>query len=314
MDLIIDSAPDWDGSRSPVMRGYSSNLNFDFDDDIDDPMPLSPTSPTSPTSTSMGRSDEDSLSPSLSMSFSEGKKHGRMRRARMAGRLSVMQKRANEKREEEAKIKRQRQQLLEQKIKAETLPARYLTTELNTTWVSPGMLNLHAGAEDRDVMRMPRVSAFALKMEPKNPRLVGPTSLRHRRGVSKEEHTTPIQGDPLERGSPNQRSPLARGGETLTLEPPWNLSNKVVYSRVDVATKTSQSQSFAMYTKEYDVFTGDLKQRFDEVRLRNEEDAYLKKMRSMVGGSKMKKLLYPGGDLGRRSISSPALVRVTAAV
>lgn len=36
------------------------------------------------------RSDEDSLSPSLSMSFSEGKKHGRMRRARMAGRLSVM--------------------------------------------------------------------------------------------------------------------------------------------------------------------------------------------------------------------------------
>lgn len=26
------------------------------------------------------------------------------------------------------------------------------------------MLNLHAGAEDRDVMRMPRVSAFALKM------------------------------------------------------------------------------------------------------------------------------------------------------
>lgn len=82
-----------------------------------------------------------------------------------------------------------------------------------------------------------------------------------------------------------------------------------------------RSQSFAMYTKEYDVFTGDLKQRFDEVRLRNEEDrratrdtqgtlrsppecparpalckdAYLKKMRSMVGGSKMKKLLYPGG-------------------
>ena len=33
-----------------------------------------------------------------------------------------------------------------------------------------------------------------------------------------------------------------------------------------------RSQSFAMYTKEYDVFTGDLKQRFDEVRLRNEED------------------------------------------
>ena len=33
-------------------------------------------------------------------------------------------------------------------------------------------------------------------------------------------------GDALERG-PMQRSPLARGGEALTLEPPWNLSNKV---------------------------------------------------------------------------------------
>lgn len=36
-----------------------------------------------------------------------------------------------------------------------------------------------------------------------------------------------------------------------------------------------RSHSFAMYTKEYDVFTGDLKQRFDETRLRNEEDEWL---------------------------------------
>lgn len=33
-----------------------------------------------------------------------------------------------------------------------------------------------------------------------------------------------------------------------------------------------REHSFAMYTKEYDVFTGDLKQRFDEKRLRDEED------------------------------------------
>eukprot|EP00435_Cladocopium_sp_Y103_P011370 s594_g2.t5 len=291
MDLI-DTAPGWDRN--------SSNLNFDFEDDLEDPVPLSPTSPTA----TMRSGDEDAMS----MSFSEGKKAVRMRRARMAGHLSAMQKRANEKREEEAKMKRQRQQLLEQKLKTEALPDRFCTTELNTTWVSPGMLSLHSGAEDRDVMRMSRTSAFALKMAPKNPHLVGPISLRHRRGVSKEDQGTPGQGDPLERGSPNPRSPLARGGETLTLEPPWNLSNKVVYNRVEVATKASQSHSFAMYTKEYDVFTGDLKQRFDEARLRNEEDdAYLKKMRSMVGGSKMKKLLYPGGDLGRRSKSSPGL-------
>lgn len=298
MDLI-DTAPGWDSPKA-LARGNSSNLNFDFEDEFEDAVPLSPITPTG----TMRSGDEDAMS----MSFSEGKKAVRMRRARMAGHLTLMQKRANEKREEEAKMKRQRQQLLEQKLKTEALPDRFCVTELNTTWVSPGMLSLHAGAEDRDVMRMARTSAFALKMAPKNPRLVGPISLRHRRGVSKEDQgTLPGQGDPLERGSSNPRSPLARGGETLTLEPPWNLSNKVVYNRVEVATKASQSHSFAMYTKEYDVFTGDLKQRFDETRLRNEEDAYLKRMRSMVGGSKMKKLLYPGGDLGRRSKSSPGL-------
>lgn len=298
MDLI-DTAPGWDSPKA-LARGNSSNLNFDFEDDLEDPVPLSAVSPTATTRSG----DEDAMS----MAFSEGKKASRMRRARMAGHLTALQKRANEKREEEAKMRRQRQQLLEQKLKMEALPDRFCSTELNTTWVSPGMLSLHAGAEDRDVMRMARTSAFALKMAPKNPRLVGPISLRHRRGVSKEDQgTLPGQGDPLERGSPNPRSPLARGGETLTLEPPWNLSNKVVYNRVEVATKASQSHSFAMYTKEYDVFTGDLKQRFDEARLRNEEDAYLKRMRSMVGGSKMKKLLYPGGDLGRRSKSSPGL-------
>lgn len=106
-------------------------------------------------------------------------------------------------------------------MRADTLPERFRGTELNTTWVSPGMLGLHGG-EDRDVMRLARASNFALKMAPKNPRLAGATRA-HRRGGSKEELTP--QGDPLERG-PLQRSPLARGGESLTLEPPWNLSNK----------------------------------------------------------------------------------------
>eukprot|EP00913_Durusdinium_trenchii_P021886 g20565.t1 len=43
---------------------------------------------------------------------------------------------------EEPMMKRHRQQLLEQKLKAETLPARFCKTELNTTWVSPGMLSI----------------------------------------------------------------------------------------------------------------------------------------------------------------------------
>jgi len=120
---------------------------------------------------------------------------------------------------------------------------------------------------------------------------------------------TKEEGDTI-RNFSKRGSTLARiGGEALMLEPPASLSAKVVYGRLDASSKAAQSHSFANYTKEYDVFTGELKQRFDEERLRAEEAAYLKRMRTMVGG-KTKKLLYPGGDLGRRSPSSSSTLRM----
>ncbi|CAJ1339902.1 unnamed protein product [Effrenium voratum] len=292
-------------TSGPSLSRGASSMNLLLDEDFGDesptsPMsPMSPTSPVSPVSASSRVRGEDSEMVGM---FSEGKKAVRVRRARMAGHLTTMQKKANEKREEEAKLKRQRQERLEQKLKTELLPEAMRSTQLSTTWVSPGMKSLYTDAHDRDVMRMSRSSAFSLKMAPANPQMMG----SKRRGSSKEPGATSTSGlgDRPERAASRT---LARGGETLTLEPAWNLSSKVVYNRLDVALKASQEHSFAMYTKEYDVFTGDLKQRFDEKRLRDEEDdAYLKRMRSMVGG-KTKKLLYPGGELGRRSRSSGAL-------
>eukprot|EP00437_Effrenium_voratum_P014950 CAMPEP_0181446432 /NCGR_PEP_ID=MMETSP1110-20121109/26102_1 /TAXON_ID=174948 /ORGANISM="Symbiodinium sp., Strain CCMP421" /LENGTH=660 /DNA_ID=CAMNT_0023570511 /DNA_START=24 /DNA_END=2006 /DNA_ORIENTATION=+ len=299
IDLIESSVVE-----SPSLSRGASSMNLLLDEDFGDesptsPMsPMSPTSPVSPVSASSRVRGEDSEMVGM---FSEGKKAVRVRRARMAGHLTTMQKKANEKREEEAKLKRQRQERLEQKLKTELLPEAMRSTQLSTTWVSPGMKSLYTDAHDRDVMRMSRSSAFSLKMAPANPQMMG----SKRRGSSKEPGATSTSGlgDRPERAASRT---LARGGETLTLEPAWNLSSKVVYNRLDVALKASQEHSFAMYTKEYDVFTGDLKQRFDEKRLRDEEDAYLKRMRSMVGG-KTKKLLYPGGELGRRSRSSGAL-------
>jgi len=310
LDLIDEGGADHiaDGltsnCASPLARGNSGlALTMDDDDDFgDDGSPLSPSSrllsPDSPDA-------DDLLSPA-------GKRAARVRRARMAGHLSNMQKKATERREEEAKMKRQRQELLEQKLKAEQLPDELTRTELNTTWVSPGMKSLYVDAKDRDVMHKTRCESFGLKMSQSSPLITSPSSplmksSRSSRSVNFGETGASKEEGDRDRGISKRGSTFARiGVETLILEPPANLSAKVVYGRLDAASKASQTLSFANYTKEYDVFTGDLKQRFDAERLRSEETSYLKKMKGLVGerGDKTKKLLYPGGELNRRSQSS----------
>ncbi|OLQ02302.1 hypothetical protein AK812_SmicGene14866 [Symbiodinium microadriaticum] len=165
---------------------------------------------------------------------------------------------------------------------------------------------------DRDVMHKTRCESFGLKMSQSSPLITSPSSplmksSRSSRSVNFGETGASKEEGDRDRGISKRGSTFARiGVETLILEPPANLSAKVVYGRLDAASKASQTLSFANYTKEYDVFTGDLKQRFDAERLRSEETSYLKKMKGLVGerGDKTKKLLYPGGELNRRSQSS----------
>lgn len=84
------------------------------------------------------------------------------------------------------------------------------------------------------------------------------------------------------------------GDVTVNLDGPSNISSKVVISRLENDSKAFCAQSFSMYLKEHDVFTGTIKQRFDEKRLRDEESAYLRKMHLLVGGPPMR-LNFPGG-------------------
>lgn len=110
-----------------------------------------------------------------------------------------------------------------------------------------------------------------------------------------------------------------KDSHVISLDPPARLSGKAMRQRVETQDKANQTQSFAIYMKEHDVFTGVRKLRFDDKRLRDEEDAYVKKLCGLVGGNP-KRLINPerllqqfgGGGAGRAS-TPPAAVQDTAA-
>jgi len=62
------------------------------------------------------------------------------------------------------------------------------------------------------------------------------------------------------------------------------ISGKVVKQRLEGQAKAFRQNSFAQYIKQFDVFSGKLKQSFDEKRLRDEEDACLRKTDNLIGG------------------------------
>jgi len=270
----------------------------------------------------------------------QARKKARLKKAKMAGTMALMRIKANEKREEEAKMKRQRSELALLKLSSspEALPEEYCARELDTTWVTPAMQSLHPDAVTKaQVLHKPRAETFALKMEAHAARpgtlsmpalkgrastasgertkasdamTVSATSLKDGSasgGVERTKERTnsvaydkPVQttsSSGTQRLNLSQSGPLPKvGSETLILEPPSSISNKVILNRLETTSKAFRAHSFAIYMKEYDVFTGIKKQRFDEKRLRDEEDAYLRKMNRMVGGEP-KRMLYP--DLGR---------------
>lgn len=79
-------------------------------------------------------------------------------------------------------------------------------------------------------------------------------------------------------------------GEVINLDPPQRLSTRLALQRLEAQEKAFQKQSFAIYMKEHDVLTGIKKTRFDEKRLMDEEDAYVKKMSLLVGGPPRKQI------------------------
>lgn len=82
---------------------------------------------------------------------------------------------------------------------------------------------------------------------------------------------------------------MSTSNAPLTLEPPSSLSTSVVVNRIEAQGSAFRQTTFAEYLKKNDIFSGEPKVRFDDKRLRTEEESALRK--TQVDGP-AKKLLY----------------------
>lgn len=237
----------------------------------------------------------------------------------------------------EAKARRLRQDLLQQKIVGEPLPPEICTRELNTDWVSPALEHMMGESGDRGVLNKTKADSYHLKMftptmqartlsMPALKAVARPQSKGHayvdsskrrqhdastvsQTASAKEEVTGSMAGGssrPNAKQSTAKDADLGRDVSTATLatnasspsllawSPPGmtpvlmdtaaRISGKVICQRLEGQAKAFRQNSFANYIKEYDVFKGQPKQSFAEKRLRDEEDAFLRKLDSLVGG------------------------------
>lgn len=71
--------------------------------------------------------------------------------------------------------------------------------------------------------------------------------------------------------------------EEMMLEPPPSLQKDVVMRRLEAVGETFQINSFGNYVKEFDITSGQKKQRMDPAVMRNAETSYIKSMQALVG-------------------------------
>mmetsp|Transcript_2697 Transcript_2697/g.6886 ORF Transcript_2697/g.6886 Transcript_2697/m.6886 type:complete len:746 (-) Transcript_2697:49-2286(-) len=158
-----------------------------------------------------------------------------------------------------------------------------------------------------------RVGSAMARAEGLNPSASAPSVLPRvssqsgKTGAAKGEAMPPSASAPLPRVvAALSGKPVANiKGEVIGLEPPPRLSGKVVSQRLEGHIKMFQKQSFAIYMKEHDILTGFKKNISDPRRLRDEEDAYVKKMVGLVG-SEPKRRIAPEGVRDRHLRESSA--------
>lgn len=231
-----------------------------------------------------------------------------------------------EQREQDKKARRLKQGQLQEKLQHEPLPAELCVRAFCTTWVSPPMQQNMTQEPDRNVLRKTKVDTFNVRMETpsisaQELKLARPSSMPDLKGTAAQSRAaskTSLEDNP-------SRSPKGPTGElgssmnestnrlpqvknenkqhAVTMDTAGRINSKVVVERLDKQATSFRKKSFAMYLKEYDVFTGYLKMRFDEKRLRDEEDAFLRKLDKLVGG-KPRRLHMPDGGVSRRPEST----------
>lgn len=243
---------------------------------------------------------------------------------------------AMQKKESDAKARRQRQDLLQHKLVVEPLPAEMCTRQIKTDWVSPALQYMMGDTGDRDVLCKTHADSFHLKMftkpiparplsmpalkastrpqskghgetkrRPHDAMTVSQTSAKEEgslAGGSSRAAARTIASVHSERDASN--APMSTSASSPGLHP-WTssatgqshgsagvinmdsavrISGKVIKQRLEGQAKAFRQNSFAQYIKEFDVFSGKLKQSFDEKRLRDEEDACLRKAENLIGG------------------------------
>jgi len=145
-------------------------------------------------------------------------------------------------------------------------------------------------------------SAMNARAEGLNPSASAPSMLPRVSSQMGKVATSKGEGTPAAATAPLPRVVAALSGkpvapikgEVISLDPPPRLNGKVVLQRLDGHMKMFQKQSFAIYMKEHDILTGFKKNTSDPKRLRDEEDAYVKKMATLVGGD-ARRLIAPEG-------------------
>lgn len=86
--------------------------------------------------------------------------------------------------------------------------------------------------------------------------------------------------------------------EELTLEPPPSLHRDVVMHRLEGQLSTFHANSFGNYVKEFDITSGDKKQRMDPAAMRKAETTYVSLMQDLVGPPEEPALRCPRGAVG----------------
>jgi len=217
--------------------------------------------------------------------------------------------RAKSKRERERK---QKLDSLMKKIVSEPLKAELMQKQINTTWVSPGMMR-KVKADDRLVLKKTPAETYHVSMVVPERTLTTPFLNAHR--LAHKSSTGAIGGLgrsggatgslPALNSRKNEKAAAAQAGtgpaegeEVVWLHPPERLQSRKVLTRLENEGKAFQHTSFSNYVKEADVMSGGTKQHLDDQKLGNEEKTYIRKVGTLVRGQP-KKLIPPETMLAR---------------
>jgi hypothetical protein len=261
-------------------------------------------------STQVPRENVQSRGSSRAASRSDANKNtSKFKAAARHSMAAVSLTRAKSMRDLEQAEKRRREEQLKNRIVNEPLPPELCEHALDTTWVSPITNRLAPGERDRQALHKRSAEAHQLRMAPMNKNSLPPISpggalLKSRSAPALQEgqdlpkllrpkppltiyQTTRQQvilADNEAAGS-FDASCLKRqaAAEDLVLEPPPSLKKEVVMHRLEAVGQAHESNSFGNYAKEFDITTGNKKQRMDPAAMRNAETSYILSMQELIG-------------------------------